>query len=341
MKKTILAVALAIASMAALAAEYYVVVPVKGRTAAAPVITLALNNVALPSGMVSQPYAGFSFANALQVSGDPSYAGTGVAWSITGGALPAGLTLSATGALSGTPTAVATNQSFQLQATYKGVSQSNTYSLSVVPYDGDPDWNSVVSLINFDGSWTDLKGVTATPSGSAALTSDAKFGNGGASFGSAAGAVTLTKAPFVFGGANFTVEMFIKPNNTTHNGQLAGIHKNAVSNDWLFYYKSGKLEFMWGAPTFTSSVAMTAGQWHHVAVTRNGSTMQMWLDGNQVGSAAITGNIPNVTSWPMAMGGDGFGNLQFNGSIDAFRVTVGKARYTSAFTPPTVAFPTH
>lgn len=341
MRKTILSALLALASLSAFASDFYVVVPVKGRVANQPAITLTLNSATLPTGMATRPYAGFAFSSALQVVGDSAYTGSGVAWSVTNGTLPAGLTLSATGDLSGTPTEVVTNRAVEVQAVYKGVAASKQYSLTIAPFDGDPDWQSVVSFMKFDISWADLKGLAATASGSATLTSGAKFGTGAASFGSAAGAVVLPRGPFQFGSANFTVEMFIKPNNTTHNGQLAGMHKNAVSNDWLLYYKSGKLEFMWGAPTLTSTVAMTAGAWHHVAVTRNGNTAQLWLDGAQVGSAAMTGPVPNATSWPMAIGGDSFGNLQFNGSIDSFRVTVGKARYTSTFTPPAADFPTY
>lgn len=398
MKKTLLAVSLALASFAASAADYYVVVPFAAKAkAAANQIAVTLNSATLPAGKINSPYTGFDLNSALQVTGDSAFNPAGVAWSIASGSLPTGLSLSSSGVIAGTPTVAVSDQAFEAQASYKGSLAKRIYALTVNPLascatpwgetldsgttygtqvyasstvnypascsdtlaslscsDGalsvpspsktctvqDADWNSVVSLLKFDGAWTDAKGNSVTPSGTATLSASAKFGSGSASFGPATGMLTMPRGPFLFGTADFTVEMFIKPNNTSSNGQLAGLHRNAVSNDWLLYYKGGKLEFMWGAPTFTSTnAAMTAGVWHHVAITRSGTTLQMWLDGIQVGSTTMIGPIPNATSWPMTIGSDESGSLQFQGSIDSFRVTAGKARYTTNFTVPATDFP--
>jgi hypothetical protein len=71
---------------------------------------------------------GSAYSQTLQASGgDGTYA-----WSVVGGALPAGLSLSAAGVLSGTPTAIET-ASFTVQATSAGgtLTATKVFSLSV------------------------------------------------------------------------------------------------------------------------------------------------------------------------------------------------------------------
>lgn len=141
-KNSIIAASLALASFGALAADYYVVVPVKkttttpGQGAANPTPTIAvsLNSYTLPSGMVNIPYAGFNLNSLLTVTGDSSYAGTGATWRVASGAIPAGLSLSSSGMLTGTPTVAGTGN-FTLEATYKTKTGTRTYQVAVAAID--------------------------------------------------------------------------------------------------------------------------------------------------------------------------------------------------------------
>lgn len=126
MKKTLLATLLTGIALQAAAADYFVVVPVKNRTASASV---ALNAYTMPAGVVGVPYAGFDFKNLLVVTNDSTFNGSGVTWSVRG-TLPPGLTLDATGRLSGTPNAAAA-YSFDVVATYKAKDGINTYAINV------------------------------------------------------------------------------------------------------------------------------------------------------------------------------------------------------------------
>jgi hypothetical protein len=130
MKKLILTAALAVAASQAFASGYYVVVPVPNRTATAGNILVSLSGYSLPLGVVGRGYAGFDFNSALQVKGDPNFAPGSVHWSLAGGALPAGLSLSSDGKLSGTPTAPATS-SFQVLAAYKTKAGEQQYQVLV------------------------------------------------------------------------------------------------------------------------------------------------------------------------------------------------------------------
>ncbi|KVP17037.1 fibrinogen-related protein [Burkholderia ubonensis] len=131
MKRTILAALLAASSFSALASSYFVVVPVPNRTATAGNILVTLNPYGLPGAIAGRAYAGFDFNSVLQVRGDPNYSPGGVRWSVVGGALPAGLSLSASGKLTGTPTAPGTS-SFQVMATYKTKAGQVGYQVDVV-----------------------------------------------------------------------------------------------------------------------------------------------------------------------------------------------------------------
>ncbi len=122
------------AAGAAASAEYYVVVPVPNRTvqeAPAPVapITVSLANYALPGATVGKAYTGFDFRSVLQVTGDAAYNPEGVSFTLSAGGLPQGMVLEpSTGQLTGTPQAEGA-VSFDVTASYKGKSASNSYSL--------------------------------------------------------------------------------------------------------------------------------------------------------------------------------------------------------------------
>ncbi|HDR9103472.1 TPA: putative Ig domain-containing protein [Burkholderia vietnamiensis] len=130
MKKTILAVLLSAIQAVALANQYYVVVPAPNKLPSAGNIMLSLSGYSLPAGMVGYAYAGFDFNAALQVLGDPSYRPADVRWSVVGGALPTGLSLSPDGKLTGTPTAAGTS-SFQVLASYKTKAGEQSYQVVV------------------------------------------------------------------------------------------------------------------------------------------------------------------------------------------------------------------
>ncbi|MBU9200070.1 putative Ig domain-containing protein [Burkholderia multivorans] len=130
MKKTILAALIAATALPAMAASYYVVVPVPNHKASADNILVTMSAYALPAGVYGRAYPGFDFNSVLQVLGDPSYSASEVRWSVAGGSLPAGLSLSANGKLSGTPTASGTS-SFQVMAAYKTKAGEQAYQVIV------------------------------------------------------------------------------------------------------------------------------------------------------------------------------------------------------------------
>ena len=133
MKKAILASLVAATCaqvLPAAAANYFVVVPVTGKTVTRSAIQVALSPGALPAVLRGAAYS-YDFRQHLQVAGDSTFTGFGVKWSVSRGALPPGLTLNAsTGVLSGTPSASG-NWPFTISATYMTKGGEQTYEVAV------------------------------------------------------------------------------------------------------------------------------------------------------------------------------------------------------------------
>lgn len=148
MKKTILSLAGAAALCGAVAAPafaastFHLVVPLNARAPTpgpgtetpppVPEIAVSLAGAALPSATWSTAYSE-SLRSYLSVTGDAAFDAAAATWSLVSGSLPAGLTLdSATGMLTGTPTATTTSPAaFTVKATYKGKNGQADYSVEV------------------------------------------------------------------------------------------------------------------------------------------------------------------------------------------------------------------
>lgn len=90
------------------------------------------------------------------------------------------------------------------------------------------------------------------------------------------------------------------------------------------------------------------GNYHHVAVVRNGTNISVYVDGFR-GAAQYTGSATifrptNNNFWIAAFSGVSGGLFRpaafWVGSTDELRVSIGVARYTAAFTPTSSPFPT-
>ena len=71
-----------------------------------------------------------------------------------------------------------------------------------------------------------------------------------------------------------------------------------------------------------SSGNLQTGQWHHAAVTHDGNTLRLYLDGAEVGSTSLSGAVSVDPSLPVAVGAQppGAGGKYFDGLIDDVRI---------------------
>ena len=75
-----------------------------------------------------------------------------------------------------------------------------------------------------------------------------------------------------------------------------------------------------GAKTDTRGIAkLPVNAWTHLAATYDGSVLRLYVNGAQVSTRTIGGNILTSTS-PLRIGGDSFASEYFNGLIDEVRI---------------------
>jgi hypothetical protein len=128
---------------------------------------------------------------------------------------------------------------------------------------------------------------------------------------------------------DFTVEAWIYPNSYSTYAYIFSVTNNP--NGFVFYINGGYLKVR--AYYNTDLLSVTApplNVWSHVAATRSGSTLKIFINGVQMGS------VSNSTIFPanaIRVGVDGTGG-DWNGYISNLRVVKGSALYTNNFTPP-------
>jgi hypothetical protein len=108
-----------------------------------------------------------------------------------------------------------------------------------------------------------------------------------------------------------------------------GINFNGTPAVWFSYYTTGFVDVQ-------TSQAVSNQQWHHIAATRNGTTLNLYLDGVLTQTATLPSNFSfGPTSDPTLIGYNSRNTAYINGYVSNFRIVNGTAVYTSAFTPPT------
>ena len=139
---------------------------------------------------------------------------------------------------------------------------------------------------------------------------------------------------------DFTVEfwMYYELGSATYTSLIGG--NGSGSNGWNIYITTSNniLSFWYDAFYINSSVgAVVNNQWHHVALTRSGSSTKLFLDGAQVGTTYAGTETYNQGSANTGsrIGWDIGANGLFKGYISNLRVVKGTAVYTSNFTLPT------
>ena len=93
----------------------------------------------------------------------------------------------------------------------------------------------------------------------------------------------------------------------------------------------------WNLANAVSLGTINIGTWNHIALVRNGNSMQAYVNGVATGSAINTTSVTfSQTSAPFTIGGNNYlSNDQFAGLITNVRLVIGTAIYTANFTVPT------
>jgi hypothetical protein len=213
----------------------------------------------------------------------------------------------------------------------------------------DPYYNYTSLLLHMDGANASTNFVDSGPNalavtavGNAQIsTTQNKFGGASGYFDGSGDYLSLAATTaFGFGTGDYTAEcwIYISGNQGTDR-QLIDFRPSPSVPGVLFISPSNKLTFWNGTAIGGTGTALTTGVWYHVALCRSSGTTRCFLNGTLEWSTSVAMDFTSSRS--LGIGAYlpiGASVAVFLGYIDDLRITK-YARYTSAFTPPTTAFP--
>jgi hypothetical protein len=224
----------------------------------------------------------------------------------------------------------------------------------------DANFDKRKLLLHFDGvdgstTFTDVTGKTVTAAGNAHIETDqSKFGGASGQFDGTGDYLQVpASADFSFGTGDLTLEAWVYlagDSASAGEGRFANIVTVANINTtvYLGFVILGDgtttgtgLRLYEGLNNVGVNTTITKNTWHHLAVTRSGSTVRFWVDGTQAGTDQTYTRSLGSSSYDLFVGGHTWIDFNYvlNGYIDDLRITKGLAEYTANFTPPTEAFP--
>lgn len=236
-----------------------------------------------------------------------------------------------------------------------GIQRSSNFTPPTSPFTSDANTILLLNFTNagiYDGT---MKNNLETVGNAQISTAVVKYGSGSMAFDGTGDYLNIptTNQSLTLGSANWTIEFWIYlpslPSTRKEilylNGNSSGFAAMSVhicSNNklGLSFSESGS---GWKTDDTTGvGNALTATTWQHVAVTRNGQNIQVYLDGVSQGAtytttAATTSLMTTYTLNQVCAYNSA--SFQLNAYLDDLRVTVGVARYTANFIPPSVALP--
>jgi hypothetical protein len=154
---------------------------------------------------------------------------------------------------------------------------------------------------------------------------------------------------WAFGGADFTLEMWVRPRIAQSNN--SGFWSQYVSGEnrveWHFDPSAGVIRFQVVSSgtvraNYSWPLAPATGVWTHLLVERVGTTMHAFQDGVLMSKTTTTAFgssvVPDLATPPL-IGVRGVSvTAGWDGHIDDVRVSNGARANGSAFTPPTAPY---
>jgi hypothetical protein len=140
-----------------------------------------------------------------------------------------------------------------------------------------------------------------------------------------------------FGTGDFTIEMWINAQNLSSVPMF--FHKGtSVSTGWFFQTSGSTLYFgqLDSNRYSTWSVSLANNAWYHIALTRVGAVLNVFVNGVSQGAQTVTNaNLSNDNTGLLYIGEYINGTYYYQGYLSNYRIVKGSAVYTSNFTVPT------
>jgi hypothetical protein len=183
---------------------------------------------------------------------------------------------------------------------------------------------------------------TVTAVGNAQVdTAQSKFGGASLLLDGAGDYLQVTyNSDFDFGTGNYTVEAWMRYATLTGDSFIvSGFGPSPTFAGWFFGIRGGT-DIGYGragvAWDYDVAHGMSTGTFNHVAWTRSGTSIRLFVNGTQVGSTQTSSQSYVLQNDDLFIGSQKNSNYT-NGHIDEVRIS-NIARYTSNFTPSTSAF---
>lgn len=217
----------------------------------------------------------------------------------------------------------------------------------------DDGYTKVLLHLNgTDGSTTitDESGKSWSAAGNAQIdTAQSVFGGASCVFdGSGDYLTTPDHAGFTMGTNDFTIDFWVRFNALPASGQVSCFFSQIASNWRAFYLWNNANTHTLVFRSYESGVYVIDLQraggnfgintWYHIALVRNGNDFYVFRDGAQYGSTYTDSDaLGDIAASPI-IGAYGTTTYYLNGWIDEFRYSLGVARWTTNFTPPTAEY---
>ena len=172
--------------------------------------------------------------------------------------------------------------------------------------------------------------------------------NGSVFFSGGQNLRTPNTADLRFGSSDLTVECwwhsgdlstdinFVSLWNSSSNRRSWGLYWDADTNT---LYMNGSSDGTNSDMSQSVSWTPSASTWYHIAATKIGTTIALYVDGSSLVSSAKSGTYYENTDDPIVIGGQMAGTSYdskiLRGYMSNLRIIKGEGIYTAAFTPPT------
>ena len=158
---------------------------------------------------------------------------------------------------------------------------------------------------------------------------------------------------FNYGSDDFSIEAWVYLLSSASDSDNHGIASNYITSgnkrSWLFMLSGATPSFLASSDgtsgnliTVSSSVDVADDTWTHIAVSRTGTTLTIYVNGVQrAQNSSFHSSIYSNTDDPVEIGGYNSGTNTFDGFISNLRICKGHRVYTSNFAPPTRELEVH
>lgn len=202
----------------------------------------------------------------------------------------------------------------------------------------DNSTNNFAITRNGDVSVQAFSPFNPTASWSAATNGGSGYFDGSGDYLSVA-----DNAALEMGSSNFTIECWFYPLSLPSDALIADFGSQGAQGSLIpFYCSSSNVVYYISSGGGTWNIAsgvsfggtLRIGQWHHLALVRNGNTYTPYFNG-VAGTTTTNSSAINDAAVNKFIGSATTGTAAINGYLSDFRVVKGTAVYTANFTPPT------